>query len=606
MVTDRQLSRIYREAHNIMRNVDGLQPQEAFDELLKYLFFKQCLEFSSYDDAKPLSIEQVRELFKEFLTGTNSWSTEIWRDQVFHLTDLGLSEIHDLLYPIHFSSINYDLRSNAIREFLTPELRKGLGIYLTPDEVVKFIVDYVSDDQPKKVLDPACGSGTFLIEHLKNNKLDEVYGVDKSGKMLLLADLNLGHYPSIKFNKMLGDSLKQKVFDEKFDLILTNPPFGVMLDSRDDFITQYETLKDKNGFFLKKQTSEIVFIERCLDLLRPGGTLSIVIPKSIATNSSLSIARAALSTKGYIHTIVSLPPETFSSTGTQTSTLVLFIRKYESAQEAEQPNKILYANVSNVGFDSTGRSKEGNQLPDLANGLKNTFISGSNSKSIKIITHERKAQSFSELDSIFRTQLDKAGKPLLSYCEFIGTGKTPARKSYSESGAFLIKVGNLTGSGINWEARDRNYVTLEEIYKRSNAKKPSTLKFGDILLTSSAHSPIYIGKKSDVFTTPPSFLEHDEVSFVGEVMLIRPKSELIDPFLLLAYLRSKEAISEMQSMVRGQTAHLHSSDMAEMIIPDEIFDSNSKYQEASEIIKKQTELGNQMRDLVHREKMILT
>ena len=608
MPTTRELARIYREAHNIMRNVDGLQPQEAFDELLKYMFFKQNYEVLTKSN-EPISSDSVREHFSAYLGKANSWSSEIWRECEIFLSDECLSDIHDLLFPIEFSKVNYDVRSHALKEFLTPDIRKGLGVFLTPDDVVSAIVDFMPNDIKLKVLDPACGSGTFLIEYLKklNSKtLSRVFGIDKSPRMLLLADLNLGHFSKIKFEKKLSDSLKDTESNNVFDLILTNPPFGVSLDARDYNFDKYLSCKDHQGYPLKKQTSEIVFIEQCLQLLKSGGTLAIVIPKSIATNNTLQTARRSLSGYGYIYAVMSLPPETFSSTGTQTTTIVLFVRKYKNKNEINEPINLALATIDNVGFDSTGRKREGNKLPKFASYMNKAISDEIPHEFVELRYYENKSETFSRLSDVFIIKKKNKNDLLLeNVCQFIGTGRTPARKDYSQKGNFLIKVGNLSGSGINWEARERNFISNQETEKRQKSKKPLILQRGDILLTASAHSPIYIAKKSDIFTQIPAFLNTEHISFVGEVMLIRVKPDKIDPYLLLAFLRSREAIETIQKMVRGQTAHLHPADISQLVLPGELFKSGSKYEKAAKVIKEQNELSEKMSALIARQTNIL-
>lgn len=608
MPTTRELARIYREAHNIMRNVDGLQPQEAFDELLKYLFFKQNYEVVE-ESPKKIAFNLVRSYFSDYLGKTNSWSSEIWREKEIFLSDECLSDIHDLLFSIEFTKIDYDVRSHALKEFLTPDIRKGLGIFLTPDEVVAAIVDFIPSNNKLKVLDPACGSGTFLIEYLKKLKSKrnpEVFGADKSPRMLLLADLNLGHLSNVTFTKKLSDSLKPVEIDRKYDVILTNPPFGVSLDARDYDFNNYLSCKDSNGYPLKKQNSEIVFIERCLQQLKPGGTLGIVIPKSIATNNSLQTARAALGKYGYIYAIMSLPPETFSSTGTQTTTIVLFVKKYKNIKERNDPIKLALATIDNVGFDSTGRHRAGSKLPYFADTMNTAISTEQSHEFVEVISYLEKIETFTRLSDVFIAKPKNKNDLLLGdVCEFIGTGRTPARKDYSESGNFLIKVGNLTGSGINWEARDRNFISSEEAAKRLKANKPLIVREGDILLTSSAHSPVYIAKKSDIFTGIPNFLETKHVSFVGEVMLVRADTNKIDPYLLLAFLRSNDTINTIQKMVRGQTAHLHPSDISQLVIPKDVFKSGSKYEKAAELIREQNRLNDLMNALIAQQNKLL-
>lgn len=608
MLTIRELARKYKEAHNIMRNVDGLQPQEAFDELLKYLFFKQNHEIVANDE-KLISSKDVRNRFSEYLGKTNSWTSEIWREHEIFLSDECLSDIHDLLFQIVFSKIDYDVRSHALKEFLTPEIRKGLGIFLTPDQIVSAIIDFIPNDKKLKVLDPACGSGTFLIEYLKklNTKNKSViYGADKNPRMLLLADLNLGHFPKITFNKKLTDSIKNNEITNEFDVILTNPPFGVSLDARDYDFGSYLSCQDENGYSLKKQTSEIVFIERCLQLLKPSGTLAIVIPKSIATNNSLQIGRQALSNYGYIYSVMSLPPETFAATGTQTTTIVLFIKKYKNKKERNEPIALALATINNVGFDSTGRERIGNELPLFEKHTNKAITSNKSTDYVELIKFDAKHDTFSKLSDIFITKSRNKDDLLLGdICKFIGTGRTPARKDYSEEGNFLIKVGNLSGSGINWEARDRNFINNVEITKRLKSKKPLLLKEGDILLTSSAHSPVYIAKKSDIFTGIPEFISTKNVSYVGEVMLIRVDQNKIDPYLLLAFLRSRNTINTIQKMVRGQTAHLHSNDISQLVIPKEVFKKGSVYEKASKVILEQSILSEKMNELVSQQASLL-
>jgi len=608
MPTTRELARIYKEAHSIMRNVDGLQPQEAFDELLKYLFFKQNHEVL-ISDIKSISYKEVRELFSDYLGKTNSWSAEIWREHKIFLSDECLSDIHDLLFPVDFSKINYDVRSHALKEFLTPDIRKGLGIFLTPDDVVSAIIDFIPNQIKLKVIDPACGSGTFLIEYLKklNTKRKvEVFGIDKSPRMLLLADLNLGHFPKVTFKKQLTDSLRNTEKNNEFDIIFTNPPFGVSVDARNYDFNKYLSCKDGNDYPLKKQTSEIVFIERCLQKLKPGGTLAIVIPKSIATNNTLQVARTALSNYGYIYGVMSLPPETFASTGTQTTTIVLFAKKYKNENEKNEPINLALATINNVGFDSTGRKREGSLLPYFADVMNEAISAEKSYKFVELMRYATKAETFEKLSDVFIVKSKNKNDLLLGeISEFIGTGRTPARKDYSEEGNFLVKVGNLTGSGIKWEARDRNFISTEETAKRQKAKKPLLLVKGDILLTSSAHSPVYIAKKSDIFTGIPSFLDTKHVSFVGEVMLVRVDTTKIDPYLLLAFLRSSETINTIQKMVRGQTAHLHPKDISQLVIPAEVFKVGSNYEKAAEVIREQHLLSEKMNSLAAMQARLL-
>ncbi len=594
MQVERDLVRLYRSAHNSMRSTDGLQPQEALDELMKYLFVKQLYE-EQHGYRKQLLPQKIKPYFKKFLKNSKVFSGVLWRDYKIHLSDICLEQIHKLFCNVKFNQIDFDIRSSTLAEFITPDIRKGLGIFLTPSPVVQMIINYINPDMKSKILDPACGSGTFLIEVLKffktknkkSNKPLHIFGFDKNPKMLLLAKLNLSHIKNTVFEDNLIDTIKSPQ-EESYNLIVTNPPFGVSVDSRNYNFNSYKTCQDEYGYNLKTQTSEIVFMEKCLKLLKPNGRLAVVVPRSIVTNNNLQKARSVLSTYGYIEAIINLPPETFILSGTQTATSILFIKKYKNEKEPLEYLNIVIGNIFNTGYDSTGRKKTGEQLSLLPALMKECLKSKESKRNIYLKKNIRKNETFKEVSNfctIYNSGFKPKGLPLTSLCHNICIGKTPPRDTYSDSGAFILKVGNLTGSGINWEARDRNHVSQLEIKKRKNSNRTLLLKRYDILLTASAHNISYIAKKSDMFLAAPVFI-NNPVTFVGEIILLRPNIEKINPFLLLAYLKHPETIKRIQAMVRGQTAHLYPHDLGKLMIPDKIIKNKHIYQEIIDLTEE--------------------
>lgn len=631
-LTSHQLSALYRKSHDQMRNIDGLQPQEAFDELLKYLFLKENADEKNHrfpnfslpilnQDLVSVNENLVKNLrcqFKEFTGKTNSWSSKLWQEKVFCLSDSALLGVHDLFEKINFSKINIDTRSAALNEFITSELRKGLGIFPTPDGVARMMVAIASPSISSRVLDPACGTGTFLIEIIRRwnrNRCKKthqnIWGVDKSARMLLLSELNLGHNKGVKYWRALADSLYQSPLalfgglNEGFDFILTNPPFGVVLDRDRHDITLFQTCKGRNNRIVKRQQSEVVFVEQCIKYLKPGGLLGIILPKSVVTNSSLQVARFAINTLGYLETIVNLPPETFCESGTQTNTVILFIRRYKTNFEKTETIEIASIDINNVGFDSTGRPRDGSQLEDIPKLLKAARRGKINNGYVRFLPNITKGLSISRLPDLLSGQTtirsNHSTVPLKEFIEIATNGKTPGRVDYSSEGLFLVKVGNLTGQGINWEARDRNFISgIEEEKRRKNVLL--MLREGDILLTSSAHSPVYIAKKIDVVGCIPKWVG-GKASFVGEVMMLRPQKG-IDPYILLAYLRLPSVQKQIQSMVRGQTAHLHPKDLLGIQIPKMLTRPPREFQNLVNGIKRQFQLSEKMNELVFEQKKI--
>ncbi len=620
-VTPYTLASLYSRAHDVMRNVDGLQPQEAFDELLKFLFFKQANEeagpqLSSSPDfgfnglftelGKQLVID-IRMAFSNYVNTFNSWFSELWKDTSFHLSDAALLALWQLFENIEFAAVPFDVRSAALKEFLSPEMRRGLGIYLTPDDVVKMMVEFVNPSPEKIVYDPACGSGTFLIETLKlyrqssRDRLAEitVWGTDKNPRMLLISELNLGHFPGVVFNRRVADALFPDFTlqynwpkNESFDIIFTNPPFGVTLDNASYDLRMFNTCRARNGYLVKRQQSEVMFIEQALHYLKLGGILAIVLPKSVITNTTLNTARQALGKLGYIYAAVSLPPETFATAGTQTSTIVLFIRKYAQHENPKEEITIIYAEVTNVGYDATGRTRPDNQLIALAQELNLCLQTQKDTEICHALPKTAKCTTFPELSTLIAAaNTIKSQIKLRDVVEFATTGRTPPRHSYTEDGLFLVKVGNLTGNGVNWLPRDRNFISRSELDKRS--ERDLMLKEGDILLTSSAHSSTYIAKKVDIVESVPDWVG-GVASFVGEVMLIRPNRKLVDPYVLLAYLRSPDTMQQIQRLVRGQTAHLYADDILELAIPSSLLNPSDDLIKVADILRHEAELSQQI------------
>lgn len=604
----------YRQAHNAMRNIDGLQPQESFDELLKFLLFKQ---FSEQAGQIPKSADAIRRAFETHLDDLSSWANSLWRDRSFHLSDRCLEKVSSILSNITFSEIDYDVRSAALREFLTPEIRKGLGIFLTPDQVVREVIRFVAPSVNARCLDPACGSGTFLIELVKfwrstSKENLSVWGIDKNPRMLLIGELNLGHFPDVEFNRALSDALVESDARSTptwntsgyFDFIFTNPPFGVTIATDSENFDIYKTTYDADGKKKLRQSSEWLFVEKSLHLLKPGGTLAIVLPKSALTNPSSARERAVIAELGRLRAAIVLPPETFLVTGAQTNAVVAIISKYNQDCKPDKKANVIVANISNVGYDSTDRPRKGNQLIDLAKCMRSP--KPERFDHISVVSSQNALASFEILSaSGVRRRRTDAGVPLGDIVSEIKTGRTPPRAAYSENdGLFLIKVGNLTGSGIRWIARDRNFIDTRGMSER-RFKGIEMVRLGDIVLTSSAHSPVYIAKKVDIVSRIPSWVG-GRASFVGEVMLVRPKSKIISSTLLLAYLRHPEVVAQIQQMVRGQTAHLHPDDLSELRVPVDLLTSSETWKNCEALLLEEIRNDEEANILAYKQLMLFS
>lgn len=605
----RELGRRYRRAHDRMRDVEGLLPPEAFDELLKFLFFKDCVEqgegdagFRNGSAGAPEAVA-IRKLFSKQLRLRAPWARDIWRGGHFHLSDSTLLDIHEMFSDIRLADLSVDVRATALRTFLDSDARRGLGVFLTPEDVVRAMVDILAPQPTESILDPACGSGTFLLEtvrHLSRRASGgspfTVHGIDKNPRMLLLALLNLGHDARIEFKRACADSLVTlgnvatpplNLLPDSVDVILTNPPFGVTVMTETGppglFRARSGGAKPKGS----RVPSEFLFVERCLRMLRRGGRLGIVLPRSVFTNDRLAAQRQRIDELGHLTELVELPPETFALTGTHTSTVAAFFRRHPEVKDRARAEAVVrICTVTNVGFDSTGRHREGNQLPALARRL----VAGETGKFPRIRSHRGvpvEATLQRSAGILFSRNGRHASGVLRDFVEAANTGRTPSRTEYTDCGTFILKVGNLTGRGIDWRPRERNFVSASEGTRRMRSKKLS-LSRGDLVLTSSAHVARYIAKKVDIIGDIPR--GYGQITFAGEVTRIRPMPK-IDPFVLLATLRHPAVRQDLQASVRGQTAHLHPEDLLGVGVPCDLSNPGQELSDLAALLRREAELA---------------
>jgi len=161
----------------------------------------------------------------------------------------------------------------------------------------------------------------------------------------------------------------------------------------------------------------------------------------------------------------------------------------------------------------------------------------------------------------------------------IATGSTPGRYDYEESGVPILKVGNLTNEGIDWE--NISFVDVD-FY---DSRKKAHVENEDVVIVSAAHSPEGIGKKADVVIIPEEFA--GKCMAVAELLIIRPDKRKINPYFLAWALRLEPVRMQMRGMIRGQSAHLYPQDAGELLIP---YPPRDIQDEIGDLVKKIMEL----------------
>jgi type I restriction enzyme M protein len=305
-----------------------------------------------------------------------------------------------------------DIIADAFETFIGHALKGGQGQFFTPRNVVKMMVDILDPDDEDLIIDPACGSGGFLIEALRHvwrkldaegekyhwNKsnlqeekmevaLNKIRGIDKDyflskvakAYMAIIGDGKSGIFceDSLENPKNWKDKTRLKIDMGKFSVLITNPPFGSKIPVRgEEKLKQFELghkwkLNKKTGEWEKgrlkdKEAPQILFIERCLQLLKDGGRMAIVLPDGIYGNNQLGYIRQFIMKQARIVAVIDVPIETFQpNTGTKTSILIL-----QKTKNIPEDYPVFMAIAETCGHDRRGNVKEEDDIAQISNEFK--------------------------------------------------------------------------------------------------------------------------------------------------------------------------------------------------------------------------------------------
>ncbi len=249
-----------------------------------------------------------------------------------------------------------------------------LGQFRTPRHIIDFIVQVLSPQKNEKILDPACGTGGFLISafnyiyksntdengriHLNHDERNEILknltGYDIEPSMVRIAEMNMflhgANDPDIKEHDTLTDDT---FWDEKFDVILANPPF----------MTPKGGIKPHSKFGIKSNRSEVLFVDYIDSHLKSTGRAGIIVPDGVVFQSGTAYKelRKSIISKNLV-AVVSLPNGVFMPySGVKTS--ILFLNR----KLAKERKEVLFVELKNDGFSlGTQRNPiQGNQIPEL-------------------------------------------------------------------------------------------------------------------------------------------------------------------------------------------------------------------------------------------------
>lgn len=464
----------FRRCHNYIAGNAGMHKTDAFWELLKVIFTKiedersgklnfyvtpsELKNFASASATK----NRIQRLFQSKVV--NKYPTIFNSDETrtIELSADVLAYVVSQLQGYSLLASPVDVKGIAYEEIVGSNLRGDRGEFFTPRNACRMAVKMLDPLPGEKMIDPACGTGGFLItamhhalriiqnreaslwgdvENPTTYELEElyrkrteylstcVYGMDINPSLVRAAKMNMvmnndgsgGLYRenSLANPHTWSNETTKAIGLGSFDLVFTNPPFGanILIDDV-NILSQYElaAVWDKNedgtyeirrnkageAILQTNQPPEILFIERCIQLLKPGtGRMAMVIPNGILNNPSLGYVRFWLLQNVQILAVVDMQRDLFQP-GNDTQTSMVLMRRFNAkekelaiAQEINYP--VFMAVAEKIGHDKRGvaiykRDSEGNEiLSDAGNmeesmdpvtGKTFSFTSGTNDRVI--------------------------------------------------------------------------------------------------------------------------------------------------------------------------------------------------------------------------------
>jgi type I restriction enzyme M protein len=232
---------------------------------------------------------------------------------------------------------------DAVFESLVPRLAKGdKGQFFTPRPVVDLVVRALAPRRREVVVDPACGSGAFLTHARSFAKGVVTFGSDVDPRAVRVARLVALSQGRDVASIVRGDGLRGTSLPTA-DVVATNPPFAGRADAEGFAVAA----------LVRTPERDVLFLERALDLLRPGGRLGIVLPYNKAAGAAFAALRRWLHGRARIFAVVALPRESFLPHTSQ-RTFVLFATRRREGEAATPGERALFAISERAGKDAAG------------------------------------------------------------------------------------------------------------------------------------------------------------------------------------------------------------------------------------------------------------
>jgi type I restriction enzyme M protein len=506
--------------------------------------------------------------------------------------DTVMSGIVRRLENFSFTGTGDDIKGAVYEIFLKSQLRGELDQYFTPREIVEFMTSLADPNIGERVLDAACGSGGFLIhafrhvkqkiddsnapDHTKQEQNDDLiaerlWGVEIDEDLHTLAKINLIMHGDGYNHIIRGDGLSTEYLPEDFfDVVLMNPPFT----------TQYANRSVLDRYILGQgrtaQELDILFVERAVRSLRPGGRLLIVLPEGMLNLPSYGEFREWLITNCDLTHTISLPEGTFQPFGNSASkTCILGV--WKKSEDDAVPTTIFAAQARNIGFEPGKRDYRRTDRNDLVR-----FVD----------VHERIEPFVGNEDREFQAVIaDRVGAPrerfdagaqlnayeVRNLTVFRRARFVPLNANVvSVRGTERLPNREVLYFQADWVAPGTGVIQSVEF--RSRQGRYNRLSAGDVFLVS-------INPKLNRVVLIPGAVDEIWTTNEGHVLELNPGGPIVHPGYLCAALRADYVVRQMVRLATGSSssrARLSDHDFCQIMVP--VIDEADQIRIGSELV----------------------
>lgn len=375
--------------YHLYSNGESSRAETIIEDLSKILFIKLATNNKQIANSVKLflktNVEANDSLIRDFATFYPQLAEDLG---TFTLASSSIRMCFQELEDLDIHQAPSHIIGDAFQSLIGPTLRGDKGQFFTPKSIVSAMVDIINPKATDKIVDPACGTGGFLIEaysHIVKNKSafnGQLLGIDKDKFLANTAKSICAIYANSDYEILNHNSLdltylaKEKPIYFNADIVLTNPPFGAKIGITDkDILKQYELgynwvfvqskgCWEKTNHLRAEQDPQTLFIELCLRLLKNEGLMGIVLPEGLFGNKGDGYIWDFLRANGEIVAMIDCPRTAFQPS-TDVKTNILFFRKKEHTQPKDNAN-FKVAIAVHCGHDRRGRKKmeNGDDFPD--------------------------------------------------------------------------------------------------------------------------------------------------------------------------------------------------------------------------------------------------